>query len=126
MTGKIVELDFEQELYKYFGQVKDFTLGMRIAKRFYQMGTEQKESVSEDLEEAADKYADKHPTCGLARHSFKAGAKWQKEQLLAKAVDALVHTFDNGYIRVGTQLLANNKYGLKVGDKVKVIIVKED
>ena len=35
MTGKIVELDFEQELYKYFGQVKDFTLGMRIAKRFY-------------------------------------------------------------------------------------------
>lgn len=31
-------LDFEQELYKAFGQVKDFTLGMRIAKHFYEMG----------------------------------------------------------------------------------------
>ena len=31
-------IDFEQELYKAFGQVKDFTLGMRIAKWFYDMG----------------------------------------------------------------------------------------
>ena len=34
----ISEINFEQELYKYFGQVKDFTLGMRIAKRFYEIG----------------------------------------------------------------------------------------
>ena len=34
----VSEIDFEQELYKYFGQVKDFTLGMRIAKRFYEIG----------------------------------------------------------------------------------------
>lgn len=33
-----VSIDFEQELYKAFGQVKDFTLGMRIAKWFYDMG----------------------------------------------------------------------------------------
>jgi len=32
-------IDFEKELYKSFGQVKDFTLGMRIAKRFYDMGS---------------------------------------------------------------------------------------
>jgi len=31
-------LDFEQELYKAFGQVKDFTLGMRIAKHFFELG----------------------------------------------------------------------------------------
>lgn len=31
-------IDFEQELYKAFGQVKDFTLGMRIAKYFYEKG----------------------------------------------------------------------------------------
>lgn len=37
------------------------------------------EPVSEGLEEAADDYADKHPTCGLAKNSFKAGAQWQKE-----------------------------------------------
>ena len=35
---KDVDLDFEQELYKAFGQVKDFTLGMRIAKHFFKLG----------------------------------------------------------------------------------------
>ena len=34
---KPMELDFEQELYKHFGQVKDFTLGMQIAKHFYEL-----------------------------------------------------------------------------------------
>ena len=36
----VSEIDFEKELYKDFGQVKDFTLGMRIAKRFYKKGME--------------------------------------------------------------------------------------
>ena len=40
----VSEIDFEQELYKYFGQVKDFTLGMRIAKRFYEIGRNHQES----------------------------------------------------------------------------------
>lgn len=31
-------INFEEELYKAFGQVKDFSLGMRIAARFYDMG----------------------------------------------------------------------------------------
>jgi len=38
MTDKERRIDFEQELYNAFGQVKDFTLGMRIAKHFYEMG----------------------------------------------------------------------------------------
>jgi len=49
-------IDFEQELYNYFGQVKDFTLGMRIAKRFYDMGKNNQEPESEDLEEEIEKY----------------------------------------------------------------------
>ena len=40
-------IDFEKELYKAFGQVKDFTLGMRIAKWFYDMGKNSQEPVSE-------------------------------------------------------------------------------
>ena len=48
------EIDFEQELYNYFGQVKDFTLGMRIAKRFYDMGRKHQEPVSEDLEKEVE------------------------------------------------------------------------
>lgn len=39
-------IDFKQELYKAFGQVRDFTLGMQIAKRFYEMGKQHQESVS--------------------------------------------------------------------------------
>ena len=39
---KEVDLDFEQELYKAFGQVKDFTLGMRIAKHFFELGLKTK------------------------------------------------------------------------------------
>ena len=35
---KEVDLDFEKELYKAFGQVKDFTLGMCIARHFYELG----------------------------------------------------------------------------------------
>ena len=36
------EIDFEQALYKHFGQVKDFTLGMRIAAYFYELGKNSK------------------------------------------------------------------------------------
>ena len=39
---KEVGIDFEQELYKAFGQVKDFTLGMRIARHFYELGLKAK------------------------------------------------------------------------------------
>ena len=40
-------IDFEQELYKAFGQIKDFTLGIAIAKRFYDMGRKHNEPVNE-------------------------------------------------------------------------------
>lgn len=103
----------------------------------------EEEPVS-DLEEACDNYYDEtwdeHGGIAMVVNNchdiwfpsqatsdfFKAGAEWQKQQMMSKAIDALVHTFDNGYIRVGTQLLANNKYGLKVGDKAKVIIIKDE
>ena len=90
------EIDFEQELYKAFGQVKDFTLGMRIAKWFYDMGKNNREHVSEDLEEASkewlrpqlDKsYANYGETKMMELTRFDGyamleaiefGAKWQK------------------------------------------------
>ena len=34
-------IDFEQELYKTFGRVNDFTLCTQIAKRFYEKGVEE-------------------------------------------------------------------------------------
>lgn len=39
---KPTNIDFEQELYKHFGQVKDFTLGMQIGKYFYELGRQEK------------------------------------------------------------------------------------
>lgn len=97
----VSEIDFEQELYKYFGQVKDFTLGMRIAKRFYEIGRNHQEPISEDLEEAASRYAKeeysrKNPATLPDRcigcyapimYAYKAGANWKEQQLLAKAFD---------------------------------------
>jgi hydrogenase maturation factor len=43
LTQELVSesIDFEQELYKAFGQINDFTLGVAIAKRFYDMGRKQ-------------------------------------------------------------------------------------
>lgn len=92
LTQKSETIDFEQELYKHFGQVKDFTLGTRIAKRFYEIGRNYQESVSEDLEEAAKNYPSAIYVVspqwgGEIRAAFKAGANWQKEQLMAKAFD---------------------------------------
>ena len=33
-----VDIDIQQELYHHFGQVKDFTLGVSIARHFYELG----------------------------------------------------------------------------------------
>ena len=110
-SEKPTNLDFEQELYNRFGQVKDFTLGMRIAKYFYELGSSEKPnshslvefepakgfdsgSVSvyhEGLDEAAEKYANYHPACfhKPMAESFKAGAEWQKEQMMKDGLDAV-------------------------------------
>lgn len=53
--------DIEKELYKAFGQVRDYTLCMAIARRFYEMGRR-------------DKYIElKHGITGIS--SKKAGGK---------------------------------------------------
>ncbi len=120
-------IDFEQELYKAFGQVKDFTFGMQIAKRFYEIGIQHQEPVSEDFEKIVEEIAEptilnaygikelarrlRNTICGtsvsedlgeyinelskqfpevsfakLSRIAVRV-AKWQKEQLMAKAFD---------------------------------------
>lgn len=97
------DIDFEQELYKHFGQVKDFTLGMRIGQYFYELGCtrtaekyneieynrqreeEKPMDLDEELNDEIKKYieeygyekgADKLLIAIVARHF----AEWQKEQ----------------------------------------------
>lgn len=123
----VSEIDFEQELYKYFGQVKDFTLGMRIAKRFYEIGRIYQKTVSEDLEQAAQRYNEDMSWCWEAPRyphleAFKAGANWQKEQMMKKAFSAEIGKQRPDYKCV----LNGNFFKYDTGDKVKLIIIKED
>lgn len=106
-----VSIDFEQELYKAFGQVKDFTLGMRIAKWFYDMGKNSQEPVSDELEKAAEQdVCEVVNTCSATGipndhipswvqdamiNEFIHGAKWQfervKEALLSEVLPCFMH-----------------------------------
>lgn len=91
----------------------------------------QKEPVSEDLEEAVNAYigyapeVDESSSTYGKRQAFKAGAKWQKEQLMAKAVDVTIaipyQNGDGGY----TQLV-DSKEGLPFGENLKVLVIKKE
>ena len=90
------------------------------------------EQPSEDLEKAAEGYMQQvdarflrtleHPT---AKDCFKAGAEWQKEQMLKGAVEGevMMNALHPHEPRV-TASYPNCPY--KFGDKVKIVIVKEE
>ena len=101
------------------------------------------EEHNEDLEEAADQYALRdsqaykgvHCTYVDDKIAFKAGAEWQKQQMVKDAVEGEVR---KGY--VGNQIIVHSKDGSAkyvafdasyadafcVGDKVKIIILKTE
>lgn len=90
------------------------------------------EEPSESLEEAAEKYAGVNYDCEtetdafyhhIETESFKAGAEWQKEQLMKDAVEGYVNYYEDS----GGILMAEAQVGCPyhIGDKVRIIIVKE-
>ena len=95
-----------------------------------------KEPAGEDLEQAAERYAiEKYHHKNLAVlpkrcegcyapiiNAFKAGAQWQKEQMIKDAAEG---QFDYNHIIVPYSELARVFPNGKDGDKVKVIIIKE-
>lgn len=85
----------------------------------------QEEPVSEDLEEEIGRYfkenGDKWAYTDVARHF----AKWQKEQMMAKAVEMVVgYWMPNGLMLTVDE--TENCYNIDEGDRVKVIVIKED
>lgn len=94
-----------------------------------------KELESEDLEEAVNTYIGYPPEvdeCSSVygkRQAFKAGAKWQKEQMMKSVLASQEMTC----IQVAHRLIGGSwnlacptdKIGLKSNDKVKVIIIKD-
>ena len=95
----------------------------------------QEEPVSEDLEEASNNYV-LNVRKGYPRvmdetdryicNAFKAGAQWQKQQLMANAVDGKIYeTQARSKLKAATTgKLSPLDYN--VGDKVKVVVIKED
>ncbi len=84
---------------------------------------------NEGLEKAALEIARMETPSGAAYTSFplyvvfKSGAKWMKKRMLKEAVEGVVSLEAGGFpfIEFGV-----SRFGLKVGDKVRIIIVKED
>jgi hypothetical protein len=57
--------------------------------------------------------------------AFIAGANWQEQQMMAKAVDVTITIpYQNGY--GGYSQIVDSKEALPFGEKVKVIVIKED
>ena len=91
------------------------------------------EQPSEDLEEAAEKeypLVEGLPNAmnDLIAHrqvAFKKGVKWHKEQMLKNAVEGVVIDLLGLQIKAPLNAVIQRE-GLKEGDKVKIVIVKED
>ena len=89
-----------------------------------------KKPISKDLEEAAIAYNKKAVTAhnkrvnfvvvgNVPNEHFIAGAKWQEQQMMSKAIDAKL--LEGHLIRQ-----KDVTHPLHVGDKVKIIVIKED
>ena len=100
--------------------------------------------LSEDLEQAAYKYGeeldqivgsyddDDSSVGDYAQEAFKAGARWQKEQMMKDAVecevdkDYYIKFSDETWIDLDPSMQLKPAFGLNKGDKVKIIVLKEE
>lgn len=100
-----------------------------IADHSWEMLGEDEKPVPADLEEAAEKYLDK--LFGKGKHQpfykelFIAGAKWDREQMMKEAVEYEVGMHGEP-IKITFDKYVQRARGIWPGDKVRIIIVKED
>ena len=142
MTDKVKKIREEVERLHNEYRNKKGALYFRKALRtvLFIIDSMQKEPVSEDLEEAYEQLAEKariHKAKTISPffsqtdyiQGVKDGANWQKEQMMAKAVDGVVtfDYYDSGnktYGCVAHDSFCLEDFGLKDRDKVKVIVIK--
>lgn len=98
-------------------------------------GNDLSEPISEDLEEVSKKYSsciyleevlsddDKKVLKERLINNFKAGAKWQKEQMMSKAIDFII--VDNNAVSTEISTFPYVSLGTE-GDTVKLIIINQD
>lgn len=96
----------------------------------------QEEPVSEELEFASEKYACRFTSSKYGhdkiKATFKAGAKWQKEQMMKDAIGrevaegSMCPAIETLPVLTHTDMILLPKDKFKSGDKVKIIIIKEE
>lgn len=106
-----------------------------IARHFYELGQQakkeqQNEKMKENTLAELIEYLSKRfdvSYAKLARIVVKT-AKWQKAQMLKEAVEGEIVNLipDRNYIKVEREAIAKAVSVFKEGDKVKIVIVKED
>ena len=111
-----------------------------VARHFYELGRQSKREVSEDLEEQgrimANELVQGLPIeCASAIPSIKEkiviavrhGALWQKEQMMKEAVESEIWNYSSDTDLRAIPIWGIEKFRhLKDGDKVKLIIIKEE
>ena len=143
MTNKEKILEELTRRIDKYGFSSDYAAGKKTAllefKSFVKCLPE--EPVSEGLEETARNYGDDldnvlvvgiddDNTIGeYASKAFKDGAKWQKEQMMKQSIDGKVIArfplaSDTFYDDV--EIYLNFTKGLSEGDKLKVIVIKDE
>ena len=119
----------KEEAIKVLNQVRQWT---DYPKEAFTMAIDalSRSSLPSELDEAAEKYVS--TLCDRAdeglridttlESAFIAGAKWQKEQMMKEAVEGEV--FLNPYPTISLDDCKD--YDFKDGDKVRIIIIKEE
>lgn len=96
----------------------------------------QEEPVSEELEEACEQLAEnarKHKAETSSpffnqtdyKQGVMDGSKWQLEKMMANAIEGGCFSYKNGFVHISCDI-DEHLTDIKIGDKVKVIVIKED
>lgn len=88
------------------------------------------ESITDDLGDYINELSKQFPEVSFAKLSRIAVrvAKWQKEQMMKDMMPCILEWYD-GFVLSFTEEQLNNvvtKNNINIGDKVKVIVIKED
>ena len=110
--------------------------GLDIAERILDTLPDEPITTCNELAEAAEKYGSDYPAYNddqfIAENAFKAGAEWMKQKMMEGAVEGTVielgETYKDLSLSVNAKELNQVLQPLGVGDgnKVKIIIVKEE
>lgn len=128
--------DFNLGAATYLGMLKQFIDTLEVKYL-------QEEPVSEDLEDVSKRYALRQVMAStdtqLTEQAYlslrlfngydlavahKDGANWQKNKMMEDAVDGVVAA--SAGVLIATGFVKSEDVNVKFGDKIKIIVVKED